>query len=199
MMSFLQSYGLPVLFLLVMAESSGIPVPGETALITAGLLASRGHFNIAEVVAVAAVAAIVGDNIGYALGRTGGRKLLFKWDFIGRHAEKHLPTAERFFEKHGGKTVFFARFIAGLRVFGAWVAGMTRMHWLSFLAWNAAGGICWALAFGLGTYYLGKAAVDYFATGGLIAFGVGIAVALVALFLVRRRRQKRSAAAAEPE
>src|SRR2546423_242892 len=109
-----------------MVESSGIPVPGETALITAALLASRGHFNIAAVVAVAAAGAIVGDNIGYVFGRTGGRKLLFRWEFIAKHARKELPRVERYFERHGGKTVFFARFVAGLRVFGAWVAGMTR-------------------------------------------------------------------------
>jgi membrane protein DedA with SNARE-associated domain len=187
---FLESYGLPVLFLIVMAESSGLPVPGETALITAALLASRGHFNIAAVVAVAAVAAIVGDNIGYVLGRVGGRRLLFRWKLVARHAEKALPKAERFFARHGGKTVFFARFIAGLRVFGAWVAGMTEMPWPRFLLWNAAGGICWALAIGLGTYYLGKAAVDAFARGGLIVFAVAVVAGLVALGVWRWRKRK---------
>jgi membrane protein DedA with SNARE-associated domain len=189
--NFLQSYGLPLLFLLVMAESSGVPVPGETALIAAALLASRGHFSIAAVVAVAAVAAIVGDNIGYALARFGGRKLLFRWGFVRHHAEKHLPRAERFFDKHGGKTIFVARFVAGLRVFGAWIAGFTRMHWLRFLVWNAAGGICWALVFGLGTYYLGKAAVDAFAQVGLYV-GIGaVVLALVALAVWRWRKRKR--------
>jgi membrane protein DedA with SNARE-associated domain len=187
---FLQSYGLPVLFLLVMAESSGVPVPGETALITAALLASRGHFDIAAVIVVAAVAAIIGDNIGYLLGRVGGRRVLLRWGFVAKHAEKGLPKAERFFQRHGGKTVFFARFIAGLRVFGAWVAGMTHMPWGRFLVWNAAGGICWALAFGLGTYYLGKAAVEAVARGGLAVFGIAVVAGLVAagVWWWRRRR-----------
>jgi membrane protein DedA with SNARE-associated domain len=188
---FLQRYGLPLLFLLVMAESSGVPVPGETALITAALLASRGHFDIAAVIVVAAVAAIIGDNIGYLLGRVGGRRVLLRWGFVAKHAEKGLPKAERFFQRHGGKTVFFARFIAGLRVFGAWVAGMTKMPWGRFLVWNAAGGICWALVFGLGTYYLGKAAVEAFARGGLVVFAVAVVVGLVAAAVWWRRKRRR--------
>ena len=175
-------YGLVILFLLVAAESSGIPLPGETALITSGVLASRGHFSIAAVIAVAAAAAIVGDNVGYWIGRKGGRRLIGRWETTQRAADRFLPPTERFFERHGGKTIFFARFIAVLRVAGAWVAGITRMTWWRFLFWNAAGGICWAVLFGLLAYYLGEAAADAIERWGLIG---GLAAGAVAvLFFV---------------
>jgi membrane protein DedA with SNARE-associated domain len=178
----LRDYGLLILFLLVAAESSGIPLPGETALIAAGVLASRGHFSIAAVIAVAATAAIVGDNVGYWIGRLGGRRLIGKWEFTQRVGDRFLPPTERFFERHGGKTIFFARFVAILRVAGAWVAGITHMRWWRFLFWNAAGGICWALLFGLLSYYLGEAAADAIERWGLIG---GLAAAgLAVLFLI---------------
>jgi membrane protein DedA with SNARE-associated domain len=186
---FLDTYGLIVLFLVVMMESSGVPLPGETVLVSAAVLASTGHFNIVAVIAIAATGAIIGDNIGYWLGRLGGRKLLMRWGPIARHAEKGLPAGERFFAKHGGKTVFFARFIALLRVFGAWIAGITKMDWGRFLFWNAAGGICWALAFGLGAYYTGKGAVEVVARWGGIGAGT-LAVLLVVGFLVWRRSHR---------
>jgi membrane protein DedA with SNARE-associated domain len=170
-------------------ESSGIPVPGETVLISAAVLASQGHFNIVWVIVIAATGAIIGDNVGYWLGRVGGRKLLMRWGLIARRAEKALPAGERFFAKHGGKTVFFARFVALLRVFGAWIAGMTKMPWGRFLFWNAAGGICWATGFGLGAYYGGKAAVELVARWG----GIGAAVLVVLLlvgFVVWRRTHR---------
>jgi membrane protein DedA with SNARE-associated domain len=166
-----------------------VPVPGETALISAGVLAATGRFDIVLVIVVAATAAIIGDNIGYWLGRIGGRKLLMRWGFIARHAERALPAGERFFAKHGGKTVFFARFIFGLRVFGAWIAGMTKMKWLRFLFWNAVGGICWATGVGLGAYYLGKATIDLVARWGAIG-ALGIALLALAGFAVWRWRKR---------
>src|SRR5213593_851195 len=122
-----------------MLESSGVPLPGETALITAGIFASRGDLVIEEVLVLAAAGAIVGDNIGYWLGREGGRRLLERWGPLRRLADRVLPPAERFFKRHGGKTVFLARFVTGLRVTAAWMAGISRMHWWEFLLWNAAG------------------------------------------------------------
>ena len=104
--------GLPLLFVLVMLESTGIPLPGETALVTGGVLASRGKLNIAEVIAVAAAAAIVGDNFGYWIGREWGRALLTRWRRLERFSARALPPSERFFAKHGDKTVFIGRFIA---------------------------------------------------------------------------------------
>jgi len=142
-------YGLIALFLIVMLESGGVPLPGETALVTAGVFASRGELDIIEVIAVAATAAILGDNVGYWAGRTGGRKLLERSKLLSRWTEGVLPWAEGFFHRHGAKTIFIGRFFSVLRVTAAWMAGISRMPWLKFLAWNAAGGICWAAAVGL--------------------------------------------------
>lgn len=180
----LLSYGLILLFLVVAGESAGVPLPGETALIAAAILATPAHhhYNIVEVIAVAAAAAIFGDNIGYWVGREGGRKLLERWGLLRRYAERVLPPGERFFEKHGGKTVFLARFIAVLRVTAAWLAGITRMPWWRFFLWNAAGGIVWATGVGTLAYYFGKAAADAIATYGLYAVVV-IVVAAALLFV----------------
>jgi membrane protein DedA with SNARE-associated domain len=182
MSGLVQHYGLIALFLIVMLESGGVPLPGETALIAAGVFASRGRLNIVEVIAVAAVAAIVGDNIGYWLGRTGGRKLIERSKYLSRWSEGTLPWAEGFFKRHGAKTIFIARFFSVLRVTAAWLAGISRMHWVTFLAWNAAGGICWAVLVGLLAYYLGHAATDALSRYGLI--GGVVLVVLVAGALV---------------
>ena len=190
MTHFIQDYGLLFLFGIVCLESAGLWLPGETALIAAGVYASKGHLSIAGVVAVAAAAAIVGDNIGYWLGREGGRRLLYRYALLQRFADRVLPPAERFFERHGGKAVFLARFFGGVRVTGAWMAGITRMTWWRFLFWNAAGGIVWAVAIGLLAFYAGKAAADALARYGVYAAiggGILLVVALVVLHVWRRR------------
>jgi membrane protein DedA with SNARE-associated domain len=182
MTSLVNHYGLIALFLIVMLESGGVPLPGETALVAAGVFASQGELNIVEVIAVAAAAAIIGDNLGYWAGRTGGRKLLERSKFLSRWMDRVLPWAEGFFHRHGAKTIFIARFFSVLRVTAAWMAGVSRMPWLKFLAWNAAGGICWAVLVGLVAYYLGHAAADAISRYGLIG-GVALVV-LAALALV---------------
>jgi membrane protein DedA with SNARE-associated domain len=190
MESLVHDYGLFLLFLLIAMESAGIPLPGETALVAAGVLASRGDMNIVAVIAVAAAAAVIGDNIGYWAGRAGGRKLLQRWGLLERHASRVLPWSEHFFKRHGAKTIFLARFFAILRVTAAFLAGVSRMHWWRFFLWNAAGGIAWAVLVGLVSYYAGQAAADAIARYGLIG-GVAIAVLLVlgalVFHLVRRR------------
>jgi membrane protein DedA with SNARE-associated domain len=186
----LLSAGLGLLFVLVMLESAGIPLPGETALIAAAILAGRGHYPIWEVIAVAGSAAIIGDNGGYWAGRLWGRKLLTRWKRLERFSARVLPPAERFFEAHGGKTVFVARFVAILRFSAAFLAGVTRMEWWRFLLWNAAGGICWATGVGLLAYYGGKAAADAFDRYGWIgAAGIvaAVAVLLLGIHLWRKR------------
>jgi membrane protein DedA with SNARE-associated domain len=182
MTSLVHHYGLIALFLIVMLESGGVPLPGETALVAAGVFASQGELNIVEVIAVAAAAAIIGDNLGYWAGRTGGRKLLERSKFLSRWMDRVLPWAEGFFHRHGAKTIFIGRFFSILRVTAAWMAGVSRMPWLKFLAWNAAGGICWAVLVGLVAYYLGHAAADAISRYGLIG-GVALVV-LAALALV---------------
>jgi membrane protein DedA with SNARE-associated domain len=187
---FIQDYGLFFLFGIVCLESAGLWLPGETALIAAAVYASKGHLSITAVVVVAAAAAIIGDNIGYWLGREGGRRLLYRYAVLRRFADKVLPPAERFFERHGGKAVFFARFFGGLRVTGAWMAGITRMSWWRFLFWNAAGGIIWAIAVSLIAFYAGKAAADAIAHYGVyggIALGILLVVGIAALHIWRRR------------
>jgi len=176
---FFTHHGLPLLFVVVMLESFGIPLPGETALIAFGVLASQGNYQIAWVIVVAAAAAIIGDNLGYWLiGRWGGRELFDRWRWLRNYADRVLPRAEELVRKHGGKVVFFGRFIAILRFTAAWIAGLGRMHWLTFLLWNAAGGIAWATAVGLVAYYGGKAAADAITHYGLFA-AAGIAVILL--------------------
>jgi len=186
----LLSAGLWLLFLFVMLESAGIPLPGETALIAAAILAERGHYAIWEVIAIAATAAIIGDNGGYWVGRIWGRKLLKRWKRLERFSERVLPPAEKFFQAHGGKTVFIGRFVAILRFTAAWLAGVTRMEWWRFLLWNAAGGICWAVGVGLLAFYGGKAAADAFDRYGLIGAGaivVAVLLVLVGIHFWRKR------------
>ena len=190
-------YGLIALFLIVMLESGGVPLPGETALVTASIYASQGKLNIVEVIVVAAAAAIIGDNLGYWAGRTGGRKLLERSKFLSRWMDRVLPWAEGFFHRHGAKTIFIGRFFSVLRVTAAWMAGVSRMPWLKFVAWNAAGGICWAVLVGLVAYYLGHAAADAISRYGLIG-GVALVV-LAALALVGFHFWKKRLLRAESE
>jgi membrane protein DedA with SNARE-associated domain len=187
---FFTSHGLPLLFVVVMIESFGVPLPGETALIAFGVLASQGHYSIILVIAVAAAGAIVGDNLGYVIiGRWGGRNLLERWGPLRRFSERYLPPTERLMEKHGDKVVFFGRFVTVLRYTAAWVAGIAGMPWRKFLFWNAAGGICWATLVGLVAYYAGNAAADAIQRYGIYAAAV-LAVAALVFFLITHYGKK---------
>lgn len=178
-----ETFGYPLLFAVVAAESSGVPIPGETGLIAAALLASRGRMHIELVIPIAAAAAIVGDNIGYQIGRRGGRWLLQRPGRFQRQRAQALELGEPFFERHGPKAVFFGRFVLGLRVWASWLAGATKMRWRVFFLWNALGGICWATAIGLVAYFLGVAAsnaIEAFGIYGLVAAVIGLAIARIA-------------------
>ena len=184
-------FGYPLLFLVVMAESSGVPVPGETGLIAASVAASQGKLQIELVIAIAAAAAIIGDNIGYQIGRKGGRWLLERPGRFHRQRQQVLITGEPFFERHGPKAVFFGRFLLGLRVWASWLAGATHMPLRSFVLWNALGGICWATAIGLLAYFLGDAAGNAIQTFGL--FGLFAVLALATgLFVAHHRHSRRA-------
>jgi membrane protein DedA with SNARE-associated domain len=188
---FFTHHGLPLLFVVVMLESFGIPLPGETALIFFGLLAAKGNYDITVVIVVAATAAIIGDNLGYWLiGRLGGRALFRRTRWLKRWADAVIPRAERIMKRHGGKTVFFGRFVAILRFTAAWVAGLGRMPWWRFLFWNATGGIAWAAVVALVAYYGGKAAADAIARYGLFAAGGIAAVVVLGLVVVHYGRKR---------
>jgi len=188
---FFTHHGLPLLGVVVMIESFGVPLPGETALIAFAVLAGQGHYSIVAVIATAASGAIVGDNLGYWLiGRLGGRALLQRWRFLSHYADGVLPRAETAMRRYGGRAVFFGRFISILRYTVAWVAGLSRMHWLKFLFWNAAGGIAWATAVGLVAYYSGHAAAAAITRYGLYA-AAALVVAVAAGWLLLRHAHRR--------
>jgi membrane protein DedA with SNARE-associated domain len=174
--------GYPLLFVLVMIEAGGVPIPGETALIAAAVLASQGKLQIELVILIAIAGAIVGDNIGYLIGRKGGRWLLERPGAFHRQRLEVLRVGQPFFEVHGPKAVFFGRFLLGLRVWASWLAGATRMPWRSFALWNALGGIAWASSVGLIAYFLGHSAsnaIEAFGIYGLVAVAVAILGALL--------------------
>jgi membrane protein DedA with SNARE-associated domain len=182
-------FGYFAVFVPIAAESAGVPLPGETALLAAGFLAHAGRLDIRWVIAVASAAAIVGDNVGYLIGRTGGRALVLRAGRFLFITPERLDAAERFFAAHGGKAVFLARWTTGLRIAGAWAAGASRMPWGTFLLWNAVGGILWALSIGLVGYFAGSAyerAANVIGIGGAIVFGL---VVLAGVVMWRRRRR----------
>ena len=190
----LQQYGLLIVFIIVAAESAGAPLPGETAIVAAGVLASRGHFSLVALAAVASAGAIVGDNIGYWLGRELGRNFLQRYGIVRRFSERFLPPAERFFDKHGGKAIFAARWFSGFRIAGAWIAGFAHMPWWRFLLWNAGGGIAWATTVSVVAYYGGHAAADAISRYGLFAAVVLVVVVvtvLVGVHYLRRSVEER--------
>lgn len=194
-----QVFGYPLLFLIVMSESGGVPVPGETALITAAVLASQGKLKIELVIALAAGGAIVGDNLGYLIGRKGGRWLLERPGPFLRQRKQVLLTGQPFFDRHGPKAVFFGRFVLGLRVWASWLAGATHMHWRSFVLWNALGGITWATAIGVIAYSLGHSAGNAIEAFGLYGLAA-VAVAVISTFVMHRRsRHAHDHTAAEDE
>jgi membrane protein DedA with SNARE-associated domain len=180
--------GYSVVFALIAVETMGIPVPGETALIGAALLAHDGQMDIVTLVALAAAAAILGDNVGFAIGRKGGRRLFARPGPFHKHRLAVLEHGEPFFARHGPKAVFLGRWVAGLRIASAWLAGMNKMPWPTFLFWNALGGITWAASIALSIYFLGDLAEHAIEVVGPISAGVVVA-ALIAFWVYRRRRK----------
>jgi membrane-associated protein len=179
---------------LVGLESSGIPLPGETALFAGAVLAHDGKLSIVAVIAVAAVAAIAGDNCGYLIGRRLGRSALERPGAFEEHRRAALRRGDAFFRRHGSKAVFLGRWITGLRVWASWMAGMTHLPWPRFVLFNALGGICWATSVGLAGYFAGHAAEAIVQRAGYVALGAAVAAAVIAYVVIRRRRRS-----AEPD
>ena len=185
----LESYGYLVVFLLVMLESIGLPMPGETALIAAALYAGSTHkLEIWWVIAVAIAGAIIGDNIGFSLGRYGGARLLLRHGHrIGLH-EGRLKIGIWLFRRHGGKVVFWGRFVSVLRTHAAFLAGTNRMAWPRFLVFNAAGAIAWATLYGV-AYYVFGSALKRLSTTIDVTLGVA-GIAILVGFLVWSKRKE---------
>jgi membrane-associated protein len=185
--------GYAAVFALVAVETMGIPVPAETALIAAALLAHDHHMDIGTLVVVASAAAILGDNVGFAIGRRYGRRLFLARGPLREHRLKVLELGEPFFARHGPKAVFLGRWVSGLRIASAWLAGMNRMRWPVFVFWNALGGIAWASSVAFSIYFLGSVAEHALAVVGPAAAAV-VAVLIVAVVIWRRRRHPRGRA-----
>ena len=197
----LHTLGYPAVTLFIMIESAGIPFPGETMLLLASFYSAIDHqLKLPIIIACAAFGAIAGDNIGYLVGRTGGRAFVERFGRYLFLKPQHLERAEKFFARHGDKTVFFGRFIAVLRAWAAFLAGVNHMNWRNFLIYNAAGGILWAIIYGTIGYVAGRVFHDNFTQVEHIArtiswIGAGVIVATVlAIFFVVRWRRKQSAA-----
>ena len=194
----LEHYGLWAIALLVLVEDFGIPVPGETVLIAGAVFAGAGRLNIVAVGVVGFIAAVSGDNIGYAIGRFGGRALVERWGMYVFLTEERLDKAERFFARHGGKIIVVARFIVGLRQANGIIAGITGMRWLRFLAFNALGAALWVGTWVSVGYFAGQHITTvYDAITNYSLYAAIAAVVLIAGWLLlhlRKRRRAKSAA-----
>jgi membrane protein DedA with SNARE-associated domain len=185
----LESYGYLVVFLLVMIESIGVPVPGETALVGAALYAGSTHkLEIWGIVGVAIAGAVVGDNIGFAIGRYGGAKLLLRHGHKVRLHEARLKIGIWLFRRHGGKVVFWGRFVSILRTWAAFLAGANHMEWRRFLFYNAAGGTVWATAYAVAYYEFGGA-LRKLSTTIDVVLGVAGSAILIAFVIWSKRKE----------
>src|SRR6476659_7634583 len=186
LMHLIATYGYVAIAVIIGLESMGLPLPGESALVIAALYASRHNQSIAGVVAAAATGAILGDNIGYWIGREFGYRLLLRYGgYIGLTTGK-IKLGQYLFLRHGGKVVFFGRFVAILRILAAFLAGANQMEWRRFLIANATGGIVWACIFGLGAYIFGSALMQVTVPLGAGLVIIAAIIVIGAVWFVRR-------------
>jgi membrane-associated protein len=191
MTELLDDYGLFLLFGIIAAQAAGVAgLPGKTSLVTAAILAARGHFAIAHVIVVAAAAGILGGYVGYGIGRVGGRPLIER-PSVQKRLGRALGIMERLFEQHGAKAVFIARFLPGAKVVAAPAAGVGDMNAAKFAFWHALGAIGFAVGFGLAGYYGGEGAIELAERYGLYALVPLVLLAALtwALYAVIRRRR----------
>jgi membrane protein DedA with SNARE-associated domain len=192
----LAQWGYAIVFAFVAVESLGVPFPGESALITAALYAGASHrLAISGVIGAAALGAVLGDSAGFVIGRSAGWPLLRRYGRYVRLTPARLRVGRYVFLRHGGKVVFFGRFVTGLRTWAAFLAGATRMPWTRFVRFNASGGVIWALIYGLGYYYFGDllSRASTAVSVGLVA--AGIAWVVVTIVYLRRREAELQVAA----
>lgn len=193
----LQDYGLWAIIVLVFFEDFGVPMPGETILIAGAVYAGSGGLNVVAVGVAGFAAAVVGDNVGYAIGRYGGRALISRWGRYVFLTEERLDAAEAFFNRHGGKIIVIARFIEGLRQANGIIAGITSMRWARFLVFNMIGAALWVGCWVSVGYFAGEhitTIYDYITRYSLYAVIVAV-VAIAALITIRVLRKRREAAA----
>ena len=189
--SLLATYGYLAVFVFVGVESIGVPVPGETMLVTAAIYAgTTGRLSIFWVIVASSAGAIVGDNIGYVIGRTGGYRLVKRYGRYIRLEEDRLRLGQYLFDKHGSKVVFFGRFVSVLRIFAAFLAGVNQMHWRRFLIFNAAGGIVWSTIYGVAAFLLGKQLLQLSGPVDFTLAVVGVAVIIVVIVFLRRNEAR---------
>lgn len=193
----LSQYGYAAVFVLVAAESLGIPLPGETILIAAAIYAGSTHrLAVWLIFIVAAIAAITGDNIGFWIGDKGGYRLLRRYGRYIRADPAKIKIGRLIFDRHGPKVVFFGRFVSVLRTYAAFLSGTLKMRWRRFLPWNAAGGIVWAAIYSFVPYAIGNA-IHAVSTPADIALGIAAVVVIVAVIVLLRRQAGKLAAEAE--
>jgi membrane protein DedA with SNARE-associated domain len=191
----LEHYGYWAVGGFVLLEDFGVPVPGEALLIAAAVFAGSGHMNIAAVILVAVIGAVIGDNIGFAVGHFGGRPLVERFGRYVFLTPTRLEHAEEYFNRHGGKIDTIARFIEGLRQLNGLLAGIVGMHWAKFLGFNAVGAVLWVCTWaGIG-YLAGENIVEIYAAFERYKWFVVGAVVVIAAILIARRVMRRRAAA----
>jgi membrane protein DedA with SNARE-associated domain len=185
-------YGYFVVFGGVFLENTGLPVPGETALLAGAALAHFGQLSLTKVIVAAMAGAILGDNLGFFIGRHGGRRIAERHGWRVGLTPDRLADFDRFFQQHGPKTVFAARFITGLRVVGAVLAGGSGMPWPVFLFYNATGAVVWCTVIAFAGYslaYSWETLEHWIGRTGLVALALVIAVGIVGYMRARRNRQ----------
>ena len=185
------TYGAWLVGAIVGLESMGIPLPGETTLVTAALYAgATGRLSIAAVVFAAAAGAIVGDNMGFWIGRTLGYRWVVRHQSALRLTPKRLRLGQYLFDRHGGKVVFLGRFVAVLRAFAALLAGLNRMRWRRFLVFNMMGAIVWASAYGGGAYAFGDKLTNVLGETGILLSAVAAALVVIGFLLARKYERR---------
>ena len=183
-------YGYFVVFFGVLLENAGVPVPGETILLAGAALARFGHLSLLWVISIAIAGAVLGDNVGFLIGRRGGRRLLERHGRLLGLTKARLDQFDAFFTRHGAKTVFIARFVTGLRVVGAVLAGASTLPWGRFLVFNAAGALAWAATFGAVGYALGYSWETIERWIGHLGIVLLVVVGLVVVLAVARSRRR---------